>query len=212
LKQQVKTGYLITFEGIDFSGKSLQVKKLVHRLESLGHRVEIFREPGGTAISEQIRLILLDPLHHEMYPLTELLLYSASRAQLVQEKILPLLTQGRIVICDRFADSSTAYQGYGRNIPLKMVQSAHSLAIGDLQPDITFLLDIDPAFAFQRKSKNRQLDRLESEKVQFYIRVRQGYLKIAEREKNRFVVLDASRPANKIHEEIWTEINKKLAI
>lgn len=111
-----------------------------------------------------------------------------------------------------FADSSTAYQGYGRNIPLKMVQSAHSLAIGDLQPDITFLLDIDPAVAFQRKSKNRQLDRLESEKVQFYIRVRQGYLKIAEREKNRFVVLDASHPADEIHEKIWTEINKKLAI
>ncbi len=208
----MKRGYLITFEGVDFSGKSLQAKKLVYQLERLGRRVEIFREPGGTAISEKIRRLLLDPSHGEMYPLTELLLYSASRAQLVQEKILPFLAQGKTVICDRFLDSSTAYQGYGRNIPLELVQQAHSLAIGNLRPDITFLLDIDPVFAFQRKSANRQLDRLESEKIEFYTRVRQGYLKIAEKEKKRFVVLDASHPPEEIQKKIWSEIKKILAI
>ena len=208
----MKTGHLITFEGIDFSGKSLQAKKLVQRLEHSGRTVEIFREPGGTTISEKIRHILLDPSHSEMHPLTELLLYSASRAQLVQEKILPYLTQGKIVICDRFADSSTAYQGYGRGILLEMVQKAHFLAIGELRPDITFLLDIDPEFAFRRKSKNRQLDRLESEKIEFYNRVRQGYLKIAAKEKVRFVVLDASLPPEEIQKKIWAEIKKKLAI
>jgi len=208
----VKTGYLITFEGIDFSGKSLQVKKLVHRLETLGHTVEIFREPGGTAISERIRRILLDPSHGEMHPLTELLLYSAARAQLVQEKILPDLTEGKIVICDRFADSSTAYQGYGRDIPPEMVQKAHSLAIGTLRPDITFLLDIDPVSAFKRKGKKRELDRLESEEIEFYTRVRRGYLEIAKKEKERFVVLDASRPPEEIQKKIWAELKKKLAI
>jgi len=208
----VKTGYLITFEGIDFSGKSLQVKKLVHRLEALGYRVEFFREPGGTAISERIRQILLDTSHAEMHPITELLLYSAARAQLVREKILPDLAAGKTVICDRFADSSTAYQGYGRNIPLQMVQKAHALAIGSLQPDITFLLDMDPGAAFKRKSKKRELDRLESERLEFYTRVRKGYLEIAQTEKERFVVLDASRPPEEIQEKIWAELKKKLAI
>lgn len=211
-KLLLETGLFITFEGIDFSGKSLQVKKLADRLRRLGRKVDIFREPGGTVISEKIRRILLDKSHGEMHPFTELLLYSAARAQLVQEKILPFLADGKIVICDRFADSSTAYQGYGRDIPAETIRKAHSIAIGNLKPNITFLLDIEPNLAFRRKTGKRQLDRLESEELDFYRRVQKGYLEIASREKNRFVVIDATRPPEEIQQIIWTETKKKLDI
>ncbi|HDK35311.1 MAG TPA: dTMP kinase, partial [Bacteroidetes bacterium] len=140
---RLQKGFFITIEGIDFSGKSLQVQKLIDQLERLDFSVQWFREPGGTPLSEKIREILLDHSYGEMQSVTELLLYSAARAQLVHEKILPLLREGNIVICDRFADSSTAYQGYGRNIPLDLVFKAHEIAVGNLKPALTFLLDID---------------------------------------------------------------------
>ncbi|GBD94160.1 thymidylate kinase [bacterium BMS3Abin05] len=209
---RLQKGFFITIEGIDFSGKSLQVQKLIDQLERLDFSVQWFREPGGTPLSEKIREILLDHSYGEMQSVTELLLYSAARAQLVHEKILPLLREGNIVICDRFADSSTAYQGYGRNIPLDLVFKAHAIAVGNLKPALTFLLDIDPAEAFKRKAKGRRLDRLESEKLEFYRRVREGYLKIAAQEQDRVVVIDAMRAPDEIHQNIWSEIKKKLDI
>jgi len=175
-------------------------------------KVAFFREPGGTAISEKVRAILLDPLHDEMAAMTELLLYSAARAQLVREKIRPALQSGKIVICDRYADSSTAYQGYGRRLPLPKVARAHSLAIGTLWPDVTFLLDIAPEEAIRRKTARRKLDRLEQENLAFRKRVRQGYLQIARREPGRFVILNGSDRPDLIQEKIWCWVKNKLDI
>ncbi len=202
----------ISFEGIDFSGKSLQANLVKERLEKAGFSVVLFREPGGTIISEKVREILLDPAHGEMAAMTELLLYSSARAQLVREKIQPALRSGKIVICDRYADSSTAYQGYGRQIPLEQVARAHSLAIGTLWPEITFLLDIAPEEAIRRKTAARKLDRLEREDLSFRERVCRGYREIAGKEPERFVVLDGTDRPGPIHEKIWQWMQNKLDI
>ncbi len=214
MENQEKTQhpFFISFEGIDFSGKSLQAKWLRERLEEAGFAVVFFREPGGTAISEKVRAILLDPAHAEMTAMTELLLYSSSRAQLVREKIRPALDAGHIVICDRYADSSTAYQGYGRQLPLTEVAKAHALAIGTLWPNVTFLLDIAPEEAIRRKTAHRKLDRLEQEDLSFRKRVRQGYLRIARDEPGRFVILNGSAHPEAIREKIWTWVKNKLDI
>ena len=190
----------------------MQANLLRERLEKAGFPVVLFREPGGTIISEKVREILLDPAHGEMAAMTELLLYSSARAQLVREKIRPALRSGNIVICDRYADSSTAYQGYGRQIPLEEVARAHSLAIGTLWPEVTFLLDIAPEEAIRRKTAARKLDRLEQEDLSFRERVCRGYREIARQEPERFVVLDGSAKPGPIHEKIWRWIQNKLDI
>ncbi len=212
LPKKLARKLFVSFEGIDFSGKSLQANLLKERLEKAGFSVALFREPGGTAISEKVRQILLDPAHAEMLPMTELLLYSAARSQLVREKIRPALEAGKIVLCDRYADSSTAYQGFGRKLLLEDVQRAHSLAIEGLWPDVTFLLDIAPEEAIRRKTKARKLDRLEQEDLAFRKRVRNGYLGLARKEPDRFVILDGLANPARIHENIWVWIKNKLDI
>ena len=181
----------ITFEGIDFSGKSTQIELLKDYLVEHNKKVEILREPGGTEISEKIRNILLDNKNDEMFAETELLLFSSSRAQLVREKIRPYLEKGIYVISDRFHDSSTAYQGYGRGVPLEIVNHVHSLAIGETIPDITFFIDIPVGIANERRKKKSKgkLDRIELSDTEFYNRVRNGYLEIA-REEERFKVIE----------------------
>ncbi len=197
----------ITFEGIDFCGKSTQVELLKNYLIGINKKVHLIREPGGTEISEKIREILLDKKNNAMVMETEIFLFSASRAQLVKEVIRPYLQKGYYVISDRFHDSSTAYQGYGRGLPVDSILKIHNLAIGDTIPDITFFIDIPNEVAFQRKAKNTHLDldRIEISDDLFFERVRAGYLLLAEKDK-RFRIIDGTQSIEKINELIINEI------
>jgi len=197
----------ISFEGIDFSGKSTQIELLKDYLVEHGKKVEVLREPGGTEISEKIRNILLDNKNLEMFGEAELLLFSASRAQLVREKIRPYLEKGIYVISDRFHDSSTAYQGYGRGVPLGIVDNVHSLAIGDTIPELTFFIDIPVGIANERRKKKSKgkLDRIELADLEFYNRVRSGYLEIARKEE-RFKVIDGTQTIETIQTQIISEL------
>jgi dTMP kinase len=199
----------ITFEGIDFSGKSTQVVLLKHYFTKIKKKVKIIREPGGTVISEKIRETLLDKKNNKMCIETEILLFSASRAQLVREKISPYLEKGIYVISDRFHDSTTAYQGYGRGIPLETVMHINRLAIGDTIPDITFFIDISVEEAEKRKSAQRllELDRIEMSKEYFYNNVRNGYIELAKNEK-RIKIINGHLPVETIHKNIIDEIEK----
>jgi len=197
----------ISFEGIDFSGKSTQIELLKDYLVDHNKKVEILREPGGTEISEKVRRILLDNKNEKMFAEAELLLFSASRAQLLREKIQPYLQKGIYVISDRFHDSSTAYQGYGRGIPLDAIMKVHQLAIGDTMPDVTFFIDIPVGIANERKKKKSKvkLDRIELADIEFYNRVRSGYLEIA-RQEERFKVIDGTQNIETIQNQIISEL------
>jgi dTMP kinase len=197
----------ITFEGIDFSGKSTQIELLKDYLVDHNKKVEILREPGGTEISEKVRKILLDNKNEKMFAEAELLLFSASRAQLVREKIRPYLQKGIYVISDRFHDSSTAYQGYGRGIPIEVVKQVHELVIGDTSPDVTFFIDIPVGIANERKKKKSKvkLDRIELADIEFYNRVRSGYLEIA-RQEEHFKVIDGTQTIETIQNQIISEL------
>jgi len=196
-------GILITFEGIDYSGKTTQAKKLFNYLKRKGHKVILLREPGGEKVSENVRQVLLSSGNTGMNPLTELLLYEAARAQLVSRVILPALRQGKLVICDRFYDSSLAYQGYGRGLDIKMIEYLNKISVSGFQPDLTILIDIPiDVFSSRMRQNNKKKDRIEKEKIDFYKRVREGYLKIARKEKKRFKVIDGSG----VIEVVWDEV------
>lgn len=197
----------ITFEGLDFCGKSTQVELLSSYLKSRNKNVEIIREPGGTNISEKIRDVLLDRTNAEMFIETELLLFSASRAQLVREIIIPLLKKNCYVISDRFHDSSIAYQGYGRGINLKSVIKIQNFAIADAVPKVTFFLDIPIEEMLKRKQQvsEEQLDRIELSVNKFYETVREGYLKMCG-ENDRFRKIDGLLPKEQIHDLIVKEL------
>ena len=199
----------ITFEGIDFCGKSTQIELLKSYLQKHKKKVKVIREPGGTDISEKIRTMLLDKQNSKMLMETEFLLFSASRAQLVREKIRPYLDEGIYVISDRFHDSSTAYQGYGRGISIEVILSIHKLAIGNTIPDITFFIDIPVDVAEQRRREKlkKHLDRIENSNKGFYTRVRNGYLELAKSE-NRFRIINGTDGIENIHENIINEIDK----
>jgi dTMP kinase len=197
----------VTFEGIDLSGKSTQVALLEQALRSRALHaagVRVLREPGGTTISESLRAILLDRKHLEMSPWTELFLFSAARAQLVREVIRPALKRGEVVVCDRFYDSTTAYQGFGRGLDLETVQKVNRAAVDGTVPDITFLVDI-PVEEVERRRRASGLgtDRMESSGREFYERVRSGYLEIARQEPQRVVSIDGMMPVERVHEAIW---------
>jgi dTMP kinase len=197
----------ITFEGIDFCGKSTQVELLKDYLLEKKKNVHLIREPGGTEISEKIREILLDKKNNAMVMETEIFLFSASRAQLVREVIRPYLQKGYFVISDRFHDSSTAYQGFGRGLSVDAILNIHNLAIGKTIPDITFFIDIPNNIALARKKNiaHSDLDRIEVSDDTFYERVREGYLYLAKKEK-RFRVIDGTQNIKQIHEQIINEI------
>lgn len=208
---KINTRRFISFEGIDFSGKSTQIRLLKDYLEERGYRVYVLREPGGTEISERIRQILLDKNHSEMSHWTEIFLYSAARAQLVQQKIIPLLANDYFVIADRYVDSTTAYQGYGRGIDLKTVAAINQAATSGVMPSLTILMDIDPQSAYQRRqSDTRSTDRLEEAGREFFERIYNGYRQMARREPQRFVVMDALQQIEQIHEKIVTVLNSKI--
>ena len=197
----------ITFEGIDFSGKSTQVELLRDYLLKKNKKVEIIREPGGTEISEKVREILLDRKHNNMFMETEIFLFSACRAQLVREKIRPYLEKGIYVISDRFHDSTTAYQGFGRGLPHESVENINQLAIGYTIPDVTFFIDIPVEEAEKRKKlkDNNHLDRIEISDLEFFHRVREGYLFLAKKEK-RFRIINGIDKIEVIHKSIVKEI------
>ena len=197
----------ISFEGIDFCGKSTQIDLLNDYLTEKNKKVEVVREPGSTEISDKVRAILLDKKNDKMFGETELFLFSASRAQLVREKIRPYLEKGYYVISDRFQDSSTAYQGYGRGVPLETVMIIHQLAIGDTVPDLTFYMDVPVGVANERKKKQSKgkLDRIEQSDIDFYNSVRNGYLEIAKTEE-RIKIIDGTQAIEVIRNQIITEV------
>ncbi len=175
-----RAGYFISVEGIDGCGKTTQIRLLVERLAAMGLPTLLAQEPGGTAIGRRIRSVLLDARNHGIEPMTELLLFFASRAQNVAEVIRPALDAGQVVVCDRFTDASVAYQGYGRGLGSAAVQQLSEVACGDLQPDLTLWLDIEPAAALARvgereSGRSAGRDRMESEALEFFLRVRDGY-------------------------------------
>ncbi len=200
----------ITFEGLDFSGKSTQVKLLSDRLSLADHNVLVLREPGGTEIGEKIRKLLLDKATMGMTDVSELFLFSASRAQLVDEVVKPALEGGLVVVSDRYYDSTTAYQGWARGISLDSVNAINRCASGGIVPDLTFFLDIPVAEVERRIQRARSnKDRMESNGKEFYEKVRQGYLALAKQEK-RFRVLDGEKGVDDLHDSIWQEVDSAL--
>lgn len=181
-------GIFITLEGIDASGKTTQFKRLVNYLKKKGFDVVSFREPGGEKVSEKIRKILLDN-KSSLTLETELFLYLASRTQLVFHKIIPVLKNKKIVVCDRFLDSTLAYQAYGRGLNLKLIRMLNNFSTKNLRPDLTILIDV-PVKVSLKRAKNKKKDRLERSGTLFYQRVKGGYLKIARKEKRRIKVVD----------------------
>ncbi|MFO8144421.1 MAG: dTMP kinase [Candidatus Syntrophosphaera sp.] len=204
-------GLFITFEGIEGSGKSTQMQLLAEKLAELDIPVLLTREPGGPPISESIRNILLDPLHREMLPETELLLYSASRSQHTGQWILPALREGRVVLCDRYYDSSLAYQGAARFQDLDFIRVLSRFVTFNTVPDLTFLLHLSVDEGLKRIN-GRQLDRLEQEDAGFHERVRRQYLELAREEPSRFVVLDGALPPKGIQDMIQKKVLSKLGV
>ena len=213
------SGIFITFEGIDGSGKTTQLGLLAERLRAAGRAVTTAREPGGTAVGDAIRRILLDSATTGLTPTAELLLYFASRAQNVAEVIQPALERGEVVLCDRYVDASAAYQSSGRGLGLDVVYQLEAIACRGILPHLTFVLDIEPAAGLARAA-GRNLDavrgggqneaRFEAESIEFFQRVRRGYLDIAGREPRRVLVIDADRAPEIVAEQIWHKVSRLL--
>ncbi|MBR0055933.1 MAG: dTMP kinase [Kiritimatiellae bacterium] len=205
-------GRLITFEGPEGAGKSTQAGLLISKLEARGITVLYSREPGGTPLGESIRQILqFNAAGEPPCPESEVLLFEASRAQLVRHVILPALEAGSWVVCDRYADSTTAYQGFGRSFPVSLIETLNRFAIGAAVPDMTLLLDVNVTLGLQRCIKRQagqtvKHDRIESEALSFHEKVRRGYLELARREPERFRVIDAMRPVEAIHADVWAAV------
>lgn len=214
-------GFFISFEGSDGCGKSTQIELLARRLEAAGQPVRATREPGGTPIGEAIRHLLQTAKEgHAMKPEAELLLFAASRAQLVREVIEPALSQGFAVLADRFLDSTTVYQGVARKLDAAQVRLINEFALGSVRPDLTLVLDLDPGVARKRilgrlgrlgrDAPSTQPDRMESQPPEFYEAVRAGYLEVARVEPQRVKVVDASRTSAEVHEKIWQLLEEKF--
>ena len=201
------SGLFISFEGIDGCGKSTQADLLRSYLESKGEQVKLLREPGGTALSEQIREILLNPNNDKMDPSTELILLSASRAQLTREIIIPALERGNIVICDRYADSTLAYQGYGRGINLEWLEKLNAFATAGLKPDITLLVDLPVDEALNRM-QSKSFDRIEMEGIEFLDKVRSGYLELTDRFSKRYFMIDGMETIEEMSKKIINKIEE----
>ena len=203
----------ITFEGSEGCGKSTQVARIAARLERSGVPYLITREPGGTPIGETIReLLQFAPHNSRMTPETELLLFGASRSQLVREVIKPALERGVCVIADRFFDSTTVYQGAARKLDQQLIERLNTFAVGDCIPDVTFVLDADAATTSSRMQQPRKADRMEQQPSEFYERVRDGYRQLASGEPNRVVLIDGSASPDVIENEIWTTISARLPV
>ena len=204
-------GVFISLEGPDGSGKTSQARLLVEWLRDRGHDVVLTREPGGTEIGDQIREILHDPGNVAMDARTEFLLYSASRAQHVSQQIMPMLARGRLVVSDRYADSSLAYQGYGRGLDLEVLRIITAFATRNLKPDITLYLDIAPGEGLQRRVlSGEEWNRMDAEELAFHRRVREGYLTLAEAEPDRWRIVEADRPVHEIQADVRAVVSDYL--
>jgi dTMP kinase len=202
--KRLKRGVLITFEGTEGSGKSTQIRYTANLLRRKGYSVVTFREPGGTDTSEAIRKILLDKKLHKMGTEAELLLYLAARAQLVREEIEPALKQGKIVVLDRYEDSTLAYQGFAGGIPLRLIQGLSRFVRGRIVPRLTFLLDIETKKGLRRSGRN---DRVEKKSLSFHQKVRRGFLALARREPRRFVILSSHDSIQQVQQKIARKID-----
>ena len=218
----MKRGFFITFEGPEGAGKSTQARRLYEHLQVAGYPVILTREPGGTRIGELIRRILIDLRHTEMAPTTEILLFSAARAQLVSELIRPYLTTGGIVVCDRYADSTFAYQGYGLGRDIDELRAITNIATGGLKPDLTFYLRIDAEVGLQRKRVGRERvegssghppewNRLDARDLSYHRRVAEGFNELVRQEPERWCVLDAEQSVDDLAEQIWQLVMSRLA-
>ncbi len=206
-------GKLISFEGSEGSGKSTQIARLAEHLQKIGREVVATREPGGTEIGEQIRNIIVhNSRGDEMCPETELLLFTAARAQVVREVIAPALTRGAIVLSDRFLDSSTVYQGIARNLAPGPVNEINRFAVGNVMPDLTVVIDVPTEIGLQRiRQRASDLpDRMERENITFYNKVREGYLLLAQQWPERVVVIDGTATPDVVDKKIWAEVQKRL--
>jgi dTMP kinase len=204
-------GFFITLEGPDGGGKSTQARLLVDYLQKAGHEAVLTREPGGTPLAEEIRNLLLTPTAENLAPMTEILLYAAARAQHVQGLIRPALAAGKVVICERFIDSSLAYQGFGLGWNLELIKAVNRLAIGQFMPDCTFLLDNDAESGLARVAQradatNSSVDRIEARGVAFQQRVRQGYLELAAQEPRIVLIKTTQRTIADIHDELVEQL------
>lgn len=211
----VQRGIFITFEGSEACGKTTQIERLIARLQDLKRPVLQIREPGSTAVGEEIRhLLQFSAIGHSLVPEAELLLFAASRAQLVREKIIPALEAGDVVIADRFMDSTTVYQGVARRIDPALLAAINRFAVSDCVPDVTFLLDLDPAVARQRLLRRPRpvgaADRMESQPPEFYENVRAGYLRLAYDEPRRIFLIDATQSISEIETLIHEHLQKKF--
>lgn len=206
----------ITFEGLDGSGKTTQVAQLAADLRLRGHQVLLTREPGGTAIGDYLRDILQDRANSALTPQAELLLFCASRAQIVSEVIRPHLEQGGIVICDRFADSTIAYQGYGRGIDIDFLRDVLHFVTGGLQPQFTFYLDIDPAEGVLRRRQaslfGEEFSRIDQMELDFHRRVQQGYRDLMRAEPARWISINAAQPAAQVQQEIVAALAQRMGM
>jgi dTMP kinase len=208
-------GILISFEGSEGSGKSTQIAHLAERLQEIGRMVVSTREPGGTEIGEQVRNIIVhNSKGDEMCAETELLLFAASRAQLVREIIAPNLIKGVVVLCDRYIDSSTVYQGVARNLSRDPVQQINQFAVGNVLPDLTIVLDVPTGVSLNRINQRASdlPNRMERENIDFYKKVRDGYLVLARSLPRRFFVVDGTQPEDKVRRLIWAEVKKRLGV
>jgi dTMP kinase len=201
----------ITFEGPDGSGKTSQVTALADYLCQRGYPAFATREPGGTEIGDQIRKVLFDHTNISMHPRTEILLLLASRAQHVEEIIRPQLAQGTIVLCDRYRDSTLAYQGFGHGVDLETLRMLNGIATNDLMPEMTLLLDLDVEKGLARRAKEGNWNRLDAYPLEFHQRVRKGYLELAHREPKRWVIIEANRPPDEVQEAIQKAVLVRLA-
>jgi dTMP kinase len=211
--KQKPSGKMISFEGSEGSGKSTQIARLASRLQKLGHDVVSVREPGGTEIGEQIRNIIVhNSKGDEMCAETELLLFTAARAQLVREVIAPALARGAIVLSDRFLDSSTVYQGIGRNLAADPVQQINRFAVGNVMPDLTLVIDVPMEVSLERIRQRASdiPDRMERENIGFYKKIREGYLFLAKSMPERLAVIDGAKTEEVIEKKIWAEVQKLL--
>ncbi|HOJ09189.1 MAG TPA: dTMP kinase [Clostridiales bacterium] len=202
----MERGLFISVEGIDGSGKTTQIGLMKSYLEEKGYEVIVTREPGGTSIGEKIRSILLDPQNSEMDQVTEMLLYASARAQIIHELIKPAIDKGKIVICDRFLDSSYAYQGYGRGIDIELITRVNSVAVCGIMPDITFLFDIVPETALKRRFASSTPDRIEREELDFYTRVYNGYKELAALYPERIKIIST----DKSPEDVFSIVKRNL--
>jgi dTMP kinase len=193
-------GFFISFEGVEGSGKSTQAALLEQALRGRGLPVLLTREPGGTAVGRRVREVLLSPEHEALTAWAELFLYLSDRAQHVQEIVVPALREGRVVISDRFSDSSLAYQGWGRGLEVAKIKTFNEAATGGLRPHLTFLLDLPPEVGLGRNQKGP--DRLEQEDLEFHRRVRQGYLQLQRAEPERIVLIDATLSPQELHQRV----------